>query len=267
MSGTTLPLLLSLYGAGGTTAIQYGDPVAALTLAQKTQTQQIATEAQQPEIARAIANFTKAVSTATDAATLLKNPYVLDVLLTANGLGDQAAYPALAQKALLSDTSDPNALANKLSDTTWKTMAATYDFATKGLSVLQQPGVLATLTQGYAEVKWRQSLDATTPGLSNALSFIDTAASATSVDAILGNATLRTVVTTALGIPPQIAFQDIGAQELAISSRLDVTRLQDPKFVQSMAREYLIQNEFAAGSANAAPSLTQLAVRGEGLLV
>lgn len=267
---TTLSLLTALYGGGGAiaSASAFADPVAALDFAQRTQTTQIATETKQPEVARAISQFTQAVASAKDPATLLTNPYVLDVLLTANGLGDQAAYPALAQKALLSNTSDPHSLANQLTNTAWKSAAATYDFANKGLSVLQQPKVLATITQGYAEVKWRQSLDATTPGLSNALSFISTASTATSVDAVLGDSTLRTVVTTALGIPPQIAFQDLPAQEQAIQSRLDITQLQDPKFVQNMARLYLLQNQSAASSASGSgPSLDQIAVAGAGLVV
>ena len=53
------------------------------------------------------------------------------------------------------------------------------------------------------------------------------------------------MVTTALGIPEQIAYQDIGAQEQAISSKLDITRFQDPKFVESFTTQYLV----AAGNA------------------
>jgi hypothetical protein len=269
MSDTsTLSLLTALYGGGSSGSAVSSDPVAALSFAQRTQTSQIALEAKQPDVSRAIAKFTAALAGAKDPASLLKNPYVLDVLLTVNGLGDQAAYPALAQKALLSNTTDPKALANQLPNTNWKSAAQTYDFANKGLSVLQTPSVLATIAQAYAEVKWRQSLDATTPGLSNALSFIDTAKKATSVDAVLGDATLRTVVTTALGIPPQIAFQDIGAQEQAISLRLDIGQLKDPKFVQNMARLYLIQTQIAnAGNVASGPSLEQLAVSSAGLVV
>ena len=251
MSGTTLSLLNALYG-GGSGSVSTGDPVAALGLAERTKTKQIASEAKQPEVACAIARFTKAVGAAKDVATLLKNPDVLEVLLTANGLGAQKAYPALVSRALLSDTSDPKSLANTLSNKSWKQTAATYDFAKKGLSVLKTPSVLAAVTQGYAEVKWRQSLDSATPGLSNALTFIDRAATAKTVDAVLGDGTLRTVVTTALGIPAQIAFQTIEAQERAIGTRLDIKRLQDPKFVQTMARQYLIQKQFETGSSSSA---------------
>jgi len=50
------------------------------------------------------------------------------------------------------------------------------------------------------------------------------------------------VVTTALGLPQQIAFQSLEAQENAITNRLDITKLKDPKFVEQFARRFLIVN-------------------------
>jgi hypothetical protein len=85
---------------------------------------------------------------------------------------------------------------------------------------------------------------------------------------ILGNPTLRTVVTTALGIPLQIAFQSLNAQEKSISDRLDITKLQDPKFVESFAQRYLIANaQNASSSTSSTPDLTTLAVQAGGILV
>ena len=252
--------------SGSGSAASGTDPLTALSTAERNETTDVAQTAKQPQVAREIAAFTQAVATAKTPADLLKNPQALDVLLTANGLGDQAPYTALAQKALLSNTNDPHSLANQLSDTRWKTVVQTYDFANKGLSVLQNPKVLATLANGFAEVTWRQSLDATTPGLSNALSFRAGAAKVTSVDQILGDSTLRTVVTGALGIPPQIAFQDLGAQEQAISSRLDITKLQDPKFVEGLAQRYLLSAQ-TSSSSSGSTSLEALTVQSQGLLV
>ena len=161
-------LLSALYGTPGNAA-STTNPVTALRSAEANSTKDIAQTAKQPAIARDIATFRSAVASATSPQQLLQNPTVLKVLLTANGLGDQAQYPALAQKALLSDTTKTTALANTLANTAWKTTASLYDFANQGLAVLQKPGVMDTLANGYAEVTWRQSLDQTTPGLSEAL--------------------------------------------------------------------------------------------------
>ncbi len=256
---TTGNLLTALYGTRGTTQ---GSPVAALQTAEANSTKDIAQTAAQPATARDIAAFKAAVASATTPAQLLKNPTVLKVLLTANGLADQVQYPALAQKALLSDPSQAGALANTLSNTAWKATAQTYAFATSGLSVIKQPAVLATIANGYAEVTWRDTLDKQTPGLSEALTFRSAAATITSADQILGDPTLRTVVTTALGIPEQIAFQDLGAQEKAITDRVDITKFKDPKFVETFVTRYLLAAQTAAnGTSSASQSLDSLAAQ------
>ncbi len=103
------------------------------------QTQEIAATAKEPQVQRAIQAFTKAVQSATTPQQLLANPQALNVLLTANGLGDQVSYTALATKTLLSNANDSNALVNQLSDTRWKSVVQTYDFANKGLSIIQNP--------------------------------------------------------------------------------------------------------------------------------
>lgn len=258
-------LLGTLYGYSGTTASTGQNPVTALQSAETNETTGIAETAKQPAVARDLQSFRAAVSGAKDVQSLLANPTVMKVLLTANGLSDQIAYTALAQKALTSDTSDSSSLANKLSDTRWKSVAQTYDFAGKGLAVIQQPKVLDTIANAYAEVTWRQSLDAATPGLSNALTFREQASGITSVDQILGDPVMRAVVTTALGIPQQIAFQDLSAQEQAISSRLDITKFQDPKFVESFVQRYLIANSSSTQSTTT--DLASLAVKAQGLIV
>jgi hypothetical protein len=263
-------LLATLYGQAGQSTNSFGqNPVTALQSAEQNQTKAIQTTAKQSDVQRAVNAFTAAVSSAKTVKQLLANPAVMQVLLTANGLADQIPYTALAQKALQSDLTDPTSLANKLTDTRWKPVVQTYDFASKGLSVIQDPKVIATLTNAYAEVTWRQSLDATTPGLSNALTFRGEASTITSVDQILGDPVMRTVVTTALNIPLEIAFQPIGAQEKAISTQLDITKFKDPKFVESFVQRYLIAASASATGTNTSttPNITSLAVQAQGLVV
>lgn len=244
-----------------------GNPITAMQEAEQNQTQDIATTAKQPAVQLAISQFTTAVQKATSVQQLLANPTVMQVLLTANGMADQIGNTALATQALMSNLSDPNSLANVISDTRWQSVAATYQFQAQGLSVIQNPAVLQTIANGYAEVTWRQSLDATTPGLSDALTFKSEASSITSVDQILGDPVLRTVVTTALGIPEQIAFQDLGAQEKAITTQLDISQFQNPSFVNSFTDRYLIAaGQVASSSASATPSLESLAVQAAGLI-
>ena len=247
-------LLNIIYGrpAGST-----GNAVVALQTALRTRDKGITIAAAEPQAKREVAAFRAAVATAKDVKTLLADPTVRKVLLTANGLGDQTGYAALATKALLSDTTKSGSLASKLTDTRWLAVAKTYDFANRGLAVLKDPKVLDRLANGYAEVAWRKSLDASTPGLSNAIDFRSRAAGITSADQILGDPILRTVVTTALGIPKQIAFQPLEAQERAITAGLNIAQLRNPAFVEQFTRRYLI----AAGNAtDAAATSTGLTI-------
>lgn len=266
-SSGTSNLLDVLYGASASGSGN-ANPLPALQDAETNRTSEIARTTADPQVTRDLAAFSAAVTSATAPADLLKNPAFLKVFLSANGLGDQVSYPALAQKALLSDPANPAALVNQLSNTAWKTTAQTYQFATKGLTVIQDPTVLQRLTGAYAEVLWRQSLDAKTPGLSNAIDFRDRASQIKTVDQVLGDKTFRTVVTTALGIPEQIAFQQLGAQETAVSSRIDVTRFSDPNFVETFVKRYLLAAQAGAATAQSSGSTLQsLAIQSAGLTV
>jgi hypothetical protein len=262
--GPVDPLLNALYGSGSGSSTQ--NPVVALQSAEQNQAQDVKATGAQPAVQLAIKQFTQAVNSATSVTQMLSNPAVMNVLLTANGMSDQIGYTALATQALTSNLSDPNSLANQLTDTRWKTLAQTYNFAANGLSAIQNPAAIAAVASAYTQMTWETNEDSVTPGLSNALAFKTQASTVTSVDQILGNPTLRTVVTTALGIPEQIAFQDITAQENAISTRLDITKLQNPKFVETFVQQYLIANS-GSTSASSTPDLTTLSVMGQGLVV
>jgi hypothetical protein len=266
-SDTSSSLLNTIYGIStGSSSSSGQNAIQALQSAEKNQTQDIKVTAAEPQVQRAIATFTAAVKSAKSVTQLLANPAAMNVILTANGMSDQIGYTALATKALTSNLSDPTSLANTLADTRWKTLASTYDFNTNGLKAIQSPSVLATIANAYATTTWQQSQDTITPGLSNALAFKAQASSLTSVLAILGNSTARTVVTTALGIPQQIAFQPLEAQEKAISTQLDVSKLQNPKFVETLVQQYLIANQAATSSTSSTTDLTTLAVSAQGIL-
>jgi hypothetical protein len=265
--GSGSSLLDTIYGIG-TSSAGTTDPVQALQQAEKNQIQDVQMTAQQPAVQVAIKAFTQAVNGATSMTQLLANPSFMNVLLTANGMSDQIGYTALATKALTSNLSDPNSLVNQLSDTRWKTLAENYNFSASGLASFQNPAGIAAIANLYATQVWETNQDQVTPGLSNALAFQAQASSITSVDQILGDPMMRTVVTTALGIPEQIAFQDLNAQEQAISRQLgSVTQFQNPTFVTSFVQKYLIAAAAGNSTSSSSPDLSTLAAQAQGILV
>jgi hypothetical protein len=265
-----LNTLYSPTASSASTATSTGNPLLDLKIAQTNQTADVAQEALQPQVSQAITAFTTAVAHSTTIQSALANPDVQQVLLTANGLSNYSGETALVQKAFLSDLTDPNSLANQMGDPTLLGAVQTYNFATNGLAELQNPKVVSTLTNAYAEVQWRQSLDQATPGLANALTFLSQASSITSANDILDNVTNFDVVTTALGIPQQIVNQDTSAQVSAITSKLDISKLQDPNYVNSLTDQYLLtmqeQNQSSSNSGSST-NLFSLAVQGSSGLV
>jgi len=254
------------------TSVTTGNPLTDLKIAQQGQTTDVAKEALQPQVSQAITAFKTAVASSTSIQSALLNPNVQKVLLTANGLSNYIGETALVQKVLLSDPTNPNSLVNKLGDPTFLAAVLTYNFGKNGLSELQNPKVVSALTNGYAEVLWRQSLDQATPGLANALTFLGQASSIKSVSEILQNLTNFDVVTTALGIPMQIVNQSTAAQQTAIASRLDISKLQDPHYVTSLTDQYLLtmqeQKQSSSGSGSSSgTSLFALAMQSAGLVV
>jgi hypothetical protein len=81
------------------------------------------------------------------------------------------------------------------------------------------------------------------------VAFQGRAARARSTLDVLGDPVLRRVVTGALGLPPQLALQSVEAQARAVSARLEVARLQDPREAARIAERYVLA---AAGSASGA---------------
>lgn len=222
--------------ASGTTQ----DPVSALVQAENNQAQNIKLQENDPETKAEIAHFTSVVNKSTTLQQVITDPIACKVLLTANGLASQAGYTALALKALSSDPSQSGNFASKLSNSAWTTMCKTYNFAKNGLSVLKQSGVMQSVTQGYAQVMWGQTADKSLPGLSMALDFRNRASTATSIDQVLSDPNFREVVSVAYGMPPQVALQPLDTQERAFSAHLDVKSLKDPKFVENLARQFLV---------------------------
>lgn len=272
-SETDTSILNTLYSGASSSSspptnfVSSGNPIADLTLAQQEQATGVKQEALQPQVANAINAFKTAVSHATSIQSALSNPDVQKVLLTANGLSNYVGETALAQQLLLSNPDDPNSLVNQFGDSTWLQTAQTYNFSKNGLSELQNPTVISALTSGYSEVMWRESLDQATPGLSNALSFLSQASSIKSPNDILDNMVNFEVVTTALGIPQGIVNQSNAAQVSAITSRLDISKLQDHQYVTSLTDQYLlVMQENNTSSSSSSTSLESLAMQASGLL-
>ncbi|MES2711403.1 MAG: DUF1217 domain-containing protein [Pseudomonadota bacterium] len=195
--------------------------------------------ARDPQIQRRMKDFETAVGKAKDLESALKDPRVLAVLLPAMGLGDQLEFPGLARRALAADPADPKGLLGKLADSRWKDAVTALDLKGRGIAALRDPENIARFDKGLRSLQWRQGLDQTTAGISDALYFKQVAANVTTTYGLLGNAVLRRVVTGALGLPQELALQSVEAQSRAIGKRLPMGDLRDPRKVERLIERYL----------------------------
>ena len=214
--------------------------------------------AEDKRLAREMEGFAKAAAKATDAKAALRDPKVLNVLLPALGLPDAVGQPGLALRALLADPNAADGLLARLPDTRGKAAAATLNLRGRGVEALRDPKVQASLADGLRRMAWREELEAGQAGVGDAVLFRERAAGAKTAYAVLGDPILRRVVTTALGLPPGIAVQSVEAQARALSARLDLDKLQNPREVAKLAERYVVAAAGGGGAAGATSPLLGL---------
>lgn len=228
--------------SGGASA-DAGSVHVALANAEKNEDKQRERIAKDPIVKKELERYAKVVKEADTIEDVLDDPVARRVFLKANGLGDQADAVALAKKTLTSDLDDQGALAYRLAsiNSNWLSTAQKYSFKTFGLSLLKLNISIEEVGENYVGEKRLDMLDEQLPGLGSSILFKKVAADLDTPIKILGSALGREVVTTALGLPRQIALQSLEAQTKAISERLDAKKLKDPEFVDKLVQRYLIQ--------------------------
>jgi hypothetical protein len=236
-------LVSALFG-GGSGGVATADPATALlnfrrASAPGAEAKGLEQERKDPITLRSLDRFREAVAKATDLDKALSDPRILGVLLPALGLAGQEAFPGLVKRALLADPKEEDGLLANLG-ATFRSANETLNLPERGLAGLQDPKTVDALVNGFLTYSYRSGLDEKTAGIADALYFAEKASSVSGVFNLLGDAVMRRVVTGALGLPPQLAIQSVEAQGRAVTSRLDLEKLQDPKEVQKLISRYLI---------------------------
>jgi hypothetical protein len=214
--------------------------------------------AKDPQFTRQMDAFAKAAAKATDVKAALRDPRILNVLLPALGLPDAVGQPGLALRALTADPASPDGLLARLPDSRWKAAAATLNLGTRGIEVLRDPKVQASLAAGLRKLAWQGELDSAQPGTGDALLFRERAAGVNGIYGALADPVVRRVLTTALGLPQQIVVQPIETQARLLASRLDLAKLKDPREVAKLAERYVVAASANGGGATDASGLLSL---------
>lgn len=240
----TLSQVQALFGvssSGGTASGSAAQAIPALrrAMADGAEAKGIAREKKDPVTLSALAQFRTALDKAETIEKSLQDPRILKVLMPALGLAGQESNAGLARRALMSNPADEKGLAAQLG-TAWRNASATLGVHATGLEGLRDATLVEAMTNAYLKYQYRTGLDEQQAGLSDALYFVESAAQATDVYDVLGNAVMRRVVTGALGLPDAMAIQPVETQGRAVTSRLKLESLQDDRAVRKLAERYLI---------------------------
>ena len=241
-SGINYSLLTGGTNSSGAVAATAGSIKAALINAEKNEAKQVAQVAKDPQIVKDLTRYEKVVKNAKSLDDVLNDPVARRVFMTANGLKDFADYTGMAKKVLASDPSDTSSPAAKLASVngTWYDTVKKYPVGLAGIGVLQISDAVAEVKNNYLAEKRLDMLDAQMPGLGSAVLFKQVASKLEDATDVLASGLGREVVTTAFGIPKQIAVQSLVAQEKAINQRVDVSKFKNASYVDIIAQRYLL---------------------------
>lgn len=186
----------------------------------------IADFTKQSSYQQAVSYFKSHISKAKSVDDIVHDPKLLNVILTAFNLQDDAKYPAKVKAILTSDLHDRASYANSLIDPRYQQFAREFNVHDLGMANFSSSFTINDVISKYTTNSYELSLNDVNPALRTAAYFLRNVGSITDAYNILGDPVLRKVVTTALGLPPEIANLPVEDQRRLINSKIDITKLE-----------------------------------------
>lgn len=223
------------------------------------------------------AYFREKIGTVDSAAELVADRRLLNVAVTAYGLEDDINYRAFLEKILSGGTTDADSLVNRLADKQYLKFAAAFGFGDLPVPRTQ----LSTFADETLALYQRQKFETAVGEQNNTYrlalnaehelaTIAESAASEnTKWFTVLGNAPLRAVVETALGLPSSFAQIDLDQQLAVVKARSQslfgdsgISQFAKPEAVEKMIRSYIVRSEIAEITAPSSPALIALQILG-----
>lgn len=225
-------------------------------------------KANQKDIDKANAEFESAVSKLKDPSELFdkKNYKLLNYILTAYGLESEINNTGKLRKVVESDLTDTNSLANRMSDSRFLALASALNFDAGGLSSIQSDSFKSGVEARYAKARYEIDLGQKNTALRQAQYFKNNIGSITDIYSVLGDNTLRAVVTAVGNIPLETAVQSVETQAQVFGKQFDVSKAKDAKYVDRYIQRFLAASDAAASGDVSSNVTVQLMQAGTGSL-
>ncbi len=206
--------------------------------------------------------FRERIGSITQPADLVADRQILEVALGAFGLGDDIDNKFFIRRILEDDLSDPEALANRLSDARYEQFAAAFDF-TEAQTTFSDPAFAEDIIARFENARFAEAVGDQNDDFRLALNVSDgigDVLEGSSNDearwfSILGSPPLRTVFETALGLPSSFSQIDLDQQLETLrdkSARVfgadTVETFADPEAQDKLVRLFLVRSEASAAA-------------------
>ncbi|MDE0809542.1 MAG: DUF1217 domain-containing protein [Alphaproteobacteria bacterium] len=215
---------LSILGGGSGGG---GSSISSLTLFKQIRKNEVAYRERflsRVDVKRDIDNFKNRVGKLEGVDDLVKDRRVLGVLLSAFGLESEINNPGKIKVIINSDPTDVNSFANRLNDPRFAALAAFVDAPNKDLINLVTARKQQEVIDKFLANEFQKNVGAQNPAVRDAFFFLNKINDVNSTFGILGDLPLRSIVTSALRLPPQIAQQSVNKQASLIEAKFDIGR-------------------------------------------
>lgn len=218
-----------------------------------------------PQMQRETDYFAENIGKIKTAEELVADRRLLGVALGAFGLDEDINNKFFIQKILEEGSTRPDALANKLSDKRYLAFAKAFGFDEPILPNTSADGFSDNIIQLYKDKQFEIAVGQQNPDMRLALGLgkeIEAiAALQTTGDGrwftVMGNAPVRKVFETALGMPAEIGRLDIDQQLTIFKDRArqmfgtdDMTAFAKPEMQETLIRNFLVRTEISANQSS-----------------
>ena len=177
------------------------------------------------DVQKSIKSFQTSASEIKSVEDFLKDRKTLEFVLTSFGLESELNNPGKLKAIINSDPDDPNSYSNRLADPRYGEFTKFLNVKNEGFTKLKNADAQTQVIDDFLTNAFEVSIGFQNPAAREAVFFLRRINEIDSSLEILGDLPLRSIVTTALSLPAQIANQSILKQQSLLDAKLDFDKL------------------------------------------
>jgi len=213
-----------------------------------------------------IAYYKEQMQRITSVDELLADSRLVNVMLKSRAIDPASVTTKDLKKMFASDLSDPKSFVNTQTNKNLTELVASFNFDVKGkmtesasvLGTVQQRGDVMETVNKYVRQTMEEEQGNSNEGVRLALYFSRKANDVTSAYDILGDNALSQFFTTTFSLSTYFSNMEVTAQADMVSKYIDLKKLSDPKYVQSLVQRFTAMYDTKNSSASASAALTIL---------